>query len=227
LVWPVEDVKAISSDFNVSALALIGAGAGIYALAQTDPGLNRALRDAAPSTDGPLFRAVEEFGNARVVRPAMAMVFLGSLASGNERFQDASFTTLESVVLANLLTNVLKAAFGRSRPYQDEGPSRFNPFSGNTSFPSGHSATAFALVTPWMYYYPSPWTSGLLVLGAGTALSRVASNVHWVSDVVAGSTIGFLTAYVLTHTHIERTESITISPIVTSEGTGVTVAFRP
>lgn len=227
LAWPIQDVRALSGSVNAHGAAIIGASAALYALAQRDPGLSRAVADAAPSPHGPIIRAFEEFGNVRSVRPAALMLFLGSLASGDARFQDAAFTSLESVIVANLLTSALKSAFGRARPYQDEGASRFNPFSGNTSFPSGHSTTAFAFVTPWLLYYPNAFTAGLVVIGAGTALSRVATNFHWVSDVVAGSSIGFITAYVLTQTHLNRSESLQISPIVTHNGAGISVAVRP
>ncbi len=225
LQWPVQDVGAIVGSVNSNGLAVLGAGAAIYAIAQRDPGLKRALQEAGPEPHGVLFRAVEEFGNIKAVQPAALMLFLGSLASGDEKFQDAAFTSLESVIVAHLFTNVLKAAFGRSRPYQDDRP-RFSPFSGDTSFPSGHSATAFAFVTPWMLYYPNLATGGLMVVSAGTALSRVVSNFHWVSDVLAGSTIGFATAYILSQTHLNRSESLRISPVLTEGGAGISVAVR-
>ena len=223
--WPLEDARALVGSVTANRVALLGAGIGLYAIAQRDPRLQEAVSDAAPDPHTPLFRAVEEFGNVKAVRPAAMMLFLGSLASGNERFQDAAFTSLEAVVVANLLASVMKSAFGRARPYQGEGP-RIDPFSGDTSFPSGHSTTAFALMTPWLVYYPSVWTGGLMVLSAGTALSRVASDAHWVSDVVAGSTLGFVTAYVLARTHLNRSESFQINPVITEDGAGVTVAVR-
>ena len=225
--WPVQDVRTLAGSVTANHAALIGAGVVVYAIAQRDPGLRRAVQEAAPSPHSPIFRAVEEVGNVKSVRPAALMLFLGSLASGNERFQDAAFTSLEAVVLSNLMTSVLKSAIGRARPYQESDPLSFDPFSGNTSFPSGHSTTAFALVTPWLLYYPHPVTVGLMVVGAGTALSRVASDFHWVSDVVAGSTIGFATAYILTQAHLNRSESLRVSPIITEDGAGISVALRP
>lgn len=227
LRWPVEDVTTLAGGVTAYRLAIIGAGAAVYAIAQRDPGLRDAVKDAAPSPHSPLLRAAEELGNVQTMRPAALMLFLGSLPSGDSRFQDAAFTSLEAVVVANLFTSVLKSAFGRARPYQNKGASRFNPFSGNTSFPSGHTATAFALVTPWLLYYPSPVTAGLVVLSTGTAVARVAGNFHWVSDVVAGGSIGFVTAYVLTQLHLDRSESLRISPIVSHEGAGISVAVRP
>lgn len=225
--WPVEDVTSLVSGVTANRLAIVGAGAAVYALAQRDPGLRDAVMDAAPSPHSPLLRAAEELGNVRTMRPAALMLFLGSLPSGDPRFQDAAFTSLEAVVVANLFTSALKAAFGRARPYQNEGATTFNPFSGDTSFPSGHTTTAFALVTPWLLYYPNPFTAGLVVLSAGTAVARVAGNFHWVSDVVAGGSIGFVTAYAFTRLHMNRSETLRVSPIVSHEGAGIMVALRP
>lgn len=228
LNWPAQDAASLfQSARGQGAIAIIGVGAAVYAIAQRDPALAEAIADASPSPRHPAVRAVEEIGNVRSVRPAALMLFLGSLASGDTRFQDASFTALESVIVANLLTNALKSAFGRARPYEGEGSRRFRPFGGSTSFPSGHSATAFAFTTPWLLYYPHPVTAGLVVLSAGTALSRVATNFHWVSDVVAGSGIGFATAYILSRSHMRFSEDLTLEPRVDENGSGFALVLRP
>lgn len=67
--------------------------------------------------------------------------------------------------------------------------------SGFNSFPSGHTATAFA-AAEWLraeYWHRSPWigVAGYAV-ATTTGLLRVYNNRHWVSDVVAGAAIGFL-----------------------------------
>ncbi|MFT4605367.1 MAG: membrane-associated phospholipid phosphatase, partial [Rhodothermales bacterium] len=59
------------------------------------------------------------------------------------------------------------------------------------------------------------------VLAGATAFSRMASNVHWFSDVVAGSAIGFTTAWLLTRRH-QGPGQITLSPTIQ----GATLQFR-
>jgi undecaprenyl-diphosphatase len=120
----------------------------------------------------------------------------------------------------------LKSAFGRARPFQNQGALEFRPFSGNTSFPSGHSTTAFAFITPWLLYYPNAFTPGLLVLGAGTAFTRLLTDNHWFTDIVAGSAIGFATAYVLTNRHRREDQRVMVAPSLGLEHVGVTVAVR-
>lgn len=59
----------------------------------------------------------------------------------------------------------------------------------STSFPSGHSATAFAFATATSRELPA--SSVVLVpLAGAVAYSRVHTGVHYPSDVVAGATIG-------------------------------------
>jgi len=64
---------------------------------------------------------------------------------------------------------------------------------GNTaSFPSGHTAVAFSIITPYAEIYHQPW---LYTIPMVVGLSRiVAVDGHWASDVVAGGFLGWLTA---------------------------------
>ena len=66
-----------------------------------------------------------------------------SLTTDNIKFQDAAFTSLQSYVFSNTIVFVTKMAVGRSRPDAGKGPHDFHPFSGATSFPSGHTGPEF------------------------------------------------------------------------------------
>jgi membrane-associated phospholipid phosphatase len=222
VVWPVEDVTGLVA--GISWPEMIGAaGFGLVTLAASRfdrPVTGRAarIRDGAP------FRVVREFGDVRVVLPMGIVVFTGALLSGDDRFQDAAFTSVEAVVFAMTVTGLLKVATGRARPYQDLGPGSFEPLSGRYSFPSGHSATAFALLTPWFLYYPGPATAGLLVLAGATAFSRMVTNRHWLSDVVVGSAIGSATAYALSRRHV-RVGGLRVTPGLAANSVRIDVRF--
>ena len=64
------------------------------------------------------------------------------------------------------------------------------------SFPSGHTATAFASATILHKEYGlthSPWYSiGGYAIATATGVMRVLNNRHWVSDVLAGAGIGIM-----------------------------------
>ncbi len=59
----------------------------------------------------------------------------------------------------------------------------------STSFPSGHSASAFAFATA--VSRDNPWLAiGIQFLAGGVAYSRVHTGVHYPGDTVAGALIG-------------------------------------
>lgn len=219
LRWPVQDVPALVRGLGSPRMAYVAGGGALLLLAsRADEPLRRRAEGLGR---GPVLRVIEEVGNVKAVRPLSVLLFLGGVMSGRERVQDAAFTSMEAIVLANPITNTLKTVFGRARPWQDQGAGTFEPFSGNTSFPSGHAATVFAFVTPWFLYYPHWTTAGLMVVAGATAFSRMATDVHWFTDVVGGSAIGFFTGWWLTKRH--QGASARVTPLLSAGMVGVRV----
>ena len=67
--------------------------------------------------------------------------------------------------------------------------------SSRNSFPSGHTATAFAgaELLRREYWITSPWIGVAgYVVAAGTGFLRMYNNRHWLTDVMAGAGIGIL-----------------------------------
>ncbi len=62
------------------------------------------------------------------------------------------------------------------------------------SFPSGHTITAFAAITPLMVVFPELQV-GLGFCALSIAASRVVLGMHFLSDVVAGAAVGSLLGY--------------------------------
>lgn len=65
------------------------------------------------------------------------------------------------------------------------------------SFPSGHTAQAFASATLFSDYFAqdNPWLKAAAYLTAtSVGALRVMNNRHWVSDVIAGAGIGIISA---------------------------------
>lgn len=109
----------------------------------------------------------------------------------------------EAVVLAEITTIVIKYATGRERPSGSDSSGDFHPFSFRSdadSFPSGHTAGAFALASAFAHHSHNvylPWA--YYSLAGLVGLSRVYKGDHWTSDVVAGAVIGELSARLTRH----------------------------
>lgn len=104
---------------------------------------------------------------------------------------------------------VLKFLSGRTRPsYYQNGveaePRFFGPFhkslnnangsKENSSFPSGHSTVAFAVATVFATEYKGKPLVQIIAYSAASliSISRITENRHWVTDVVTGAAIGYL-----------------------------------
>ncbi len=229
VLWTGQDatafVKGLPSPYTLYAAA--GMGGVLLLFSPREAGLTERAIELSEGTYRPARKIANEIGNVKAVRPMALMLFLGSLLSDDERLQDAAFTSLEAIVFSNLVTNTLKGVVGRARPFQEQGTTHFRPFSGNTSFPSGHATTVFAFTTPWLLYYANVPAYGLFLLGAGTAFTRMADNAHWFSDVLVGAAIGFTTGYWLTRRHLHGGSRISVTPVLSAEQPGLSLRIRP
>ncbi len=218
--WAVSDMTAaVGGAARVQSLIAAGGAVGVLLLlSPLDEPLSRGARSLGQDMPQRLRSVFHEVGNVKMACPMAVALFLGSLTSSSERFQDAAFTSLQAILLSNLATNGLKLVVGRAWPYQRIGASSLKPFSGRRSFPSGHATTAFALTVPWLMYYPRVETLVLASLGLGTALVRVADDYHWFTDVLAGAAIGAGTGYLLSRRHRAAAPRVSLSPAVTVGG---------
>jgi undecaprenyl-diphosphatase len=143
----------------------------------TPPAANSRAGDAA-------LVALTRAANHSVLWMAVAAAL--ALADG-ERGRRAAVRGLGAVALASAASNgPLKLAFRRPRPARRP-PLIRQPRS--SSFPSGHSASAFAFATAAAAELPA--VAPLVVpLAAAVAYSRVRVGVHRPSEVLAGSAVG-------------------------------------
>ncbi len=105
------------------------------------------------------------------------------------------------VAMSGLIVDILKFIFGRARPklLLEEhiyGVKFFGLDSTYFSFPSGHSATAFAIAVG-VLTLNRMYGAALLCMALLIAFSRVAIAAHYLGDIVAGAYIGIVTALFL------------------------------
>lgn len=111
-----------------------------------------------------------------------------------EGLRDTGQTALEAVGAAALADLALKEATARSRPYVPHDPGEFWQDDG-TSFPSGHAAMSFAAASVFAHRYANrPWIKwGSYALATAVTLARFGARRHFLSDLVVGSTLGYVT----------------------------------
>jgi membrane-associated phospholipid phosphatase len=135
----------------------------------------------------------------------------------------------QAAINAAVITSVLKAFTGRKGPQNKTAQNdysngfRFGFLRGGIyqGWPSSHTAAAFAMATTLIELYPDNLAlkiGGLTYaacIGAG-----VSTNIHWLSDVVAGGLIGYAIGTVvgndfknlLTHTNTEKPYGFYFTP---------------
>ncbi len=108
--------------------------------------------------------------------------------------------------------------------------------SARNSFPSGHTATAFAgaELLRKEYWDISPWIGiAGYTIATGTGFFRMYNNKHWLTDVIAGAGVGILSvqaAYWL-YPVIKRTlfnhksTGVVVAPTFTSCNIGISAAI--
>lgn len=96
-----------------------------------------------------------------------------------------------------VFTEIIRFFYARPRPFIVlDGVRQLIFHAPSGSFPSGHAAFSFALAAAIYYYYPK--TSTLFFLAAfAMGAGRVSAGVHWPSDILAGATVGILSAWLM------------------------------
>ena len=121
----------------------------------------------------------------------VAMAVASWINHDKQLFKDAVYVGT-SVAGTFVLTYGMKYLFDRQRPYERY-PHRVHPFSteSSPSFPSGHTATAFALATSLSIKYPKWYViAPTAVWACSVGVSRMNEGVHYPTDVLAGAAIG-------------------------------------
>jgi membrane-associated phospholipid phosphatase len=175
------------------------------AVAVSSPGLERSVRTSAyhdgSGPDHLFYRAGDVAGDAWVDLGASGVTWLAGTLAGSDAAARAGRRALEATVASTAVVAVLKMGFGRARPSLSSDPRNFDPGTFDRerfSFPSGHTAHAFAIAAGLDHVLDGPWVPWIAYpLATGVGASRVVGRRHWVTDVVAGAGVGILTARVL------------------------------
>jgi len=154
----------------------------VYAAVATSP---------TPSLD----TGLRKLSNAANYSRISGGISIALVAFGGPRGAKAAFRGMASIAVTSAVLNaVVKPVAHRARPDRDaaEVPEvRHVRMPISHSFPSGHSASAFAFAVGAGHVLP--WSiPPLTLLAAAVAYSRVHTGVHYPGDVVIGSLSGII-----------------------------------
>ncbi len=144
-----------------------------------------------------LSNSVTHFGDSKYQVPLISGLWLGGYAFGSLKMRKIAADAAEASLIAALMINpALCYMTGRALPSKGESPSNFRPFTWHRySFPSGHTAAAFALASvldtdlrDTFGYWHTP-----IVYGGALAVaqSRLYDRKHYLSEVILGGAIGW------------------------------------
>jgi membrane-associated phospholipid phosphatase len=121
-----------------------------------------------------------------------ALTYAVGCAEHNPDVRDNGFTSLLSMGAAGTVDLGLKLAFDRQFPYARNSTGKF--WGGGRSFPSGHSATSFAWASATAHRSHNKWAKiAAYALATGVSLSRYPAKKHFMSDILIGGTVGYVT----------------------------------
>jgi len=104
---------------------------------------------------------------------------------------------LISIIIAGIACNILKYIMGVARPkyFFLENAERFDFFNiiqKMNSFPSGHTQAAFTMAA-LILLYVNRFSILVLLLATFMGISRIFMSMHFPSDIIFGSYLGFIT----------------------------------
>lgn len=175
----------------------------------------------------------------------MPVLVLGGLAAASvhegaaREIPEDFLVSLEAVMLAADLNQLVKFSFARERPFVHALPdaqrsSTAAPTDNNLSFYSGHTTLAFSLATSaatvatlrGYRWAPVLWAVGLPV-AAFVGYLRIAADKHYFTDVVTGALLGsaFGVGIPMLHRVGVNAGGVTMQLVPMGAGLGVAGAF--
>lgn len=186
-----------------STLLFLGSTAGI--VAGVDPPAARYFRDNSSTYYGLNHRLSGTTTTAGVLAIPAAFYLTGLVTKDNYT-RNTGMLAAEAALDVEIPNLVLRNTTRRLRPLDVAPNGNFsntwfkttgNPLTAKGSFPSGHSAAAFAVATVIAHRYSHHHWVPVVAYGVAglVAFSRISSDAHFTSDVAFGSFLGFAVSH--------------------------------
>ncbi len=171
---------------DIPASSWLWAGGAVLAASLLD----KRVDDWAVNHQTPNWNRVGKVGNnlPLVMGLGTALLYTGIAGPDSASTAEIALKAGAYTMGASFLTRYV---VGRARPYEGQGNAQFDGFNSDalqSGFTSNHVALAFALATPFAQKNNTPWLYGVAGL---SALGRIQSREHWLSDTVGSAIMGY------------------------------------
>lgn len=176
-----------------------------YALSFADKPVQKwavQLRNRNPGI-APWSKTLSDIGGAYEVVPLAAIATYGFVFK-NPKLRTTTALATQAYITTTFWSTLFKSLSGKLRPNsfnpddplnspRFHGPFTNLPYGGNSAFPSGHAALAFAAARVYAMEYKNVPAVPVISYSLATlvTLSRITENRHWVSDLFAGALLGY------------------------------------
>ena len=96
-----------------------------------------------------------------------------------------------------VFTEIIRYFWNRPRPFEVlQNVNQLISHETGGSFPSGHAAFFFALATG-VFFYKKWWGVLFYAFALAIGLGRIATGLHWPSDILGGAVVGIFSAWLI------------------------------
>lgn len=175
---------------------------------------------------------VEPWGSGLYSLPMLGIIYFTGRKNNHHR--NVALTGVKAFVLSGGASYIFKYLFHRHRPSNNDPPNAYlweGPFpftTDYTSFPSGHTTTAFAIASVLAQGYKDKIWVGITSYSMATlvGLSRINDGKHWATDVIAGAALGTFVGLTLSKINFDGNKNIRISPAAFNGGYGMRIVYQ-
>jgi len=221
-------IKPRDAFWLVPFAAATGVALHYDAQAQQELGIDKTRIDAS--------NTISDVGLYGSMGGAGGLYLLG-LTTHNSHLAETGRLGAEAIANALLVVEVLKLATNRERPDEGNGRGGFWPqgtrnYEADGSFSSGHAIATWAFAEVIASEYPSkPVQFSAYAFALAISASRVTARRHFPSDVIVGSTFGYLIGRYVVHHHATgaQASALMISPMLeqSTRTYGLHIDFSP
>lgn len=217
----------LSKNDRLKAIGLVGVSITLFLV---DEDLQDFFQDKRNNSSDKLADFVRPYGD-KLPNFLLGGIYVKGLVFKDQKAKDTAYLGFKSILFTQAVVLSLKYITGRERPNGNKGAYffkmlDFSPSTNSLSFPSGHASTAFAFSSVIAHQYPKWWVKILVYSSAGlVAWSRVNDNVHFASDVLVGSAVGWYVGSTLTKFHQKKKTNSSLGFQIREDLTQIQVQF--